>query len=253
MYSILNVSKTGMSANQNKIDIISNNIVNVKTSGYKKLDVEFQDLVRDSLNRDSYPTNMANTTVGTGSKTAKEVRNFSQGNLVNTEIPSNLGIDGQGFFRVIRPDNTYAYTRSGEFNVDSNGKIVDDSGNLLDIQFYNNNNYLNSGITKDNLKVNKQGEVFANDKIVGKINLYTGTGDNDFLSVGNSLFTAKEGVNLTINRNSNIVQGYTEMSNVNMQQEMTDLISTQRAFQLTSKGFSVADDMWSMINNLQSR
>lgn len=253
MYNILNTSKNGMSAHQNKINVISNNIVNSNTTGYKKLEIEFEDLIRYSLNRDSYPTNDINSTVGTGAKTTNEIRNYIQGSLRDTEVKSNLAIDGEGFFRVIRPDNTYAYTRNGEFNVDSNGKIVDDKGNVLDIQFHNNNSYENLNINNDNFKVNKQGEIFVDDKIVGKINLYTSSGNDDFIATGDSLFTAKNNANLSIINNSSILQGYIEMSNVNLQQEMTDFISVQRAFQLNSKGFSVADDMWSMINNLQSR
>lgn len=253
MYSIMNVSKSGMSANQNKINVISNNIVNVNTTGYKKLEVEFQDLVRESLYKDSYPTNSNNAATGTGVRTINEIRNLNQGSLKNTGIQSNLAIDGDGLFRVIRPNNTYAYTRSGEFNVDSSGKIVDDNGNVLDIQFYNNNNYTNAGITSENLKVNGRGEVFAGDKIVGKVNIYKAEGDNDFLSIGDSLFTARPGINLIVENEATLMQGYTEMSNVNIAQEMTDLISVQRSFQLNSKGITVADDMWSMINNLQSR
>ncbi len=185
MYSILSTSKTGMSANQNKINIISNNIVNVNTTGYKKLEMGFQDLVRDTLNRDSYPVNNKNSTIGTGVKISSEVRNFTQGSLKETKLVSNMAIDGEGFFRVIRPDGTYAYTRSGEFNIDAGffrvirpdgtyaytrsgefnidatGKLVDDKGNVLDIQFEGSNNYLNSGITSENFTVNKKGEVFA--------------------------------------------------------------------------------------------
>ncbi|MEN8076942.1 flagellar hook-basal body complex protein [Clostridioides difficile] len=253
MYGILNVSKTGMSASQNKINVISNNIVNANTIGYKKLDMEFQDLVRDSLNRDSYPINDTSATTGTGVKTTTEVRNLKQGSLKSTDISTDLAIDGEGFFRVIRNDGSYAYTRNGEFNVDSNGNIVDDNGNILDIEFINGKNYLNSEITSQNLTINKKGEVLVNNEKVGNINLYKTTGNNDFLSVGGNLFVPQEQTQLSIVNTASIMQGYTEMSNVNIQQEMTDLITVQRAFQLNSKGFSVADEMWSMINNLQSR
>ncbi|MDU2673705.1 MAG: flagellar hook-basal body complex protein [Clostridium sp.] len=253
MYSILSTSKTGMSANQNKINIISNNIVNVNTTGYKKLEMGFQDLVRDTLNRDSYPVNNKNSTIGTGVKTSSEVRNFTQGSLKETKLVSNMAIDGEGFFRVIRPDGTYAYTRSGEFNIDATGKLVDDKGNVLDIQFEGSNNYLNSGITSENFTVNKKGEVFAGDKKVGSIKLYVGESMDDFLAVGDNLFTPKDGSNIKISNKANIMQGYVEASNVDISQEMTELIAIQRAFQLNSKGITVADDMWSMINNLQSR
>ncbi|SCJ98211.1 Distal rod protein [uncultured Clostridium sp.] len=253
MYSILSTNKTGMSANQNKINIISNNIVNVNTTGYKKLEMEFQDLVRDTLNRDSYPVNNKNSTIGTGVKTSNEVRNFTQGNLKETKLVSNMAIDGEGLFRVIRPDDTYVYTRNGEFNIDSTGKIVDDKGNILDIQFEGNNNYLNSGITSENFTVNKSGQVFAGDNKIGSIKLYVGESMDDFLAVGDNLFTPKDGSNIKISNKANIMQGYVETSNVDISQEITELIAIQRAFQLNSKGITVADDMWSMINNLQSR
>ncbi|WP_243281378.1 flagellar hook-basal body complex protein [Clostridium sp. D53t1_180928_C8] len=253
MYGMLNVSKTGMSANQNKINIISNNIVNVNTTGYKKLDMEFQDLVRERLYKDSYPTNDRNATVGTGAKTSNEFRNFTQGSLKKTNISTDIAIDGEGFFRVIRNDNTYAYTRNGEFNVDANGRIVDDNGNILDIQFENDKNYLNSKITSKNLMVNKRGEVFSNYKKIGNVNLYVTKGKDDFVYLGDSLFVPKENTQMTMINSSNIMQGHAEMSNVDIKQEMIDLISVQRAFQLNSKGVSVADEMWSMINNLQSR
>lgn len=253
MYNILNNSKSGLSSNQNKIDVISNNIVNANTIGYKRLEIEFQELLTETLYKDSYPTNSQSASSGTGVKTSNEFRNYEQGSLKNTEISSNLAIDGEGFFRVIRPNGTYAYTRNGGFNIDSSGKLVDDSYNVLDIQFENGYNYNNINLTKENLSINKNGEVFTDDNKVGKINLYTSTGDNDFLSIGDSLFSPKNVANIRVSNNANIKQGYTEMANVNMQTEMTDLISVQRAFQFNSKGVQVADDMWSMVNNLQSR
>lgn len=253
MYNILNNSKSGMIANQNKINIISNNIVNVNTTGYKRLEVEFQDLIIESLYKDSYPTNSNTASVGTGVKISNEFRNFTQGSIRDTGIKSNIAIDGEGFFRVIRPNNTYAYTRNGSFNIDSKGQIVDDNGNILDINFDTNYSYGNLNINNESLLINNDGELFIDNQKVGKINLYTSIGDNDFLSIGDSLFTIKNNRNLMITDNSNIMQGYTEMSNVNMQQEMTDLITIQRSFQMNSKGISVADDMWSMVNNLQSR
>lgn len=251
MYGILNVSKSGMTSSQNKINVISNNIVNASTSGYKKLDVGFEDLLRTQITNKRYPINN-DSTLGNGVKTTTELRNFTQGSLRNTEILTNLAIDGEGFFRVIRPDNTYAYTRNGEFSIDSSGKIVDASGNILDIQFNNGKNYLNSGITENNLTISKEGKVYVGDEMIGNINLYKATGHNDLLSSGENLFIANDGAVL-IAANGDIHQGYTEMSTVNIAEEFTDLITAQRAFQLNAKGIGVADEMWSMINNLQSR
>lgn len=253
MYGMINISKSGMSSNQNKINVISNNMVNSTTTGYKRLEVGFQDLIRENINRDSYPVNKDGTDIGTGVRSTNEIRNNTQGSLKESGIKTNLAIDGEGLFRVIMPDNTYAYTRSGELTIDSSGKLVDDGGNVLDIKFYDNNSYANVGLTNDNFSVNKYGQVYRGENLVGKIDLYKTVGDNDILSVGDSLFKPKQGAELSVVNNSTIMQGYTEMSNVDLGQEMTDLISVQRAFQLNSKGITVADDMWSMINNLQSR
>lgn len=253
LYNILNNSKRGMSATQDRIDLISNNMVNVNTTGYKKLEAEFQDLFSRTLSKDSYPTNSKNAISGTGVKLSNSFRNFKQGPLVDTGISSNLAIDGEGFFRVNRSDGTYAYTRNGQFSIDSNNKIVDDNGNILDIDFNNNYNYNNLNINSDNISINKFGNLFVDDIQVGKINLYTTIGDNEFLSIGDSLYTVSNENNIRVENNSNIMQGYTEMSNVDLSQEMTDLILMQRAFQMNSKGINTADDMWSMVNNLQSR
>lgn len=253
MYNLLHNSKSGMNASQNKIDIISNNIVNVNTTGYKRLEIEFQDLLSESLYKDSYPTNSQNASSGTGVKSSNSFRNFEQGVLKNTEISTNMAIDGEGFFRVTRSDGSYAYTRNGAFNLDSSGKLVDDRGNILDIAFENNYNYNNSNLDASNISINKNGEIFSEDTKIGTVKLYTSTGDNDFLSVGDSLFIPKNTNNMRVESGSNILQGYTEASNVNMQQEITDLMAIQRAFQFNSKGMQVADDMWSMVNNLQSR
>lgn len=252
MYNIMNNSKTGMLANQGKIDIISNNMTNANTTGYKKLEVGFLDLYTETLNRQSYPNNSKDAVTGTGVKISQAIRNFEQGSLKNTEIKTNMAIEGEGFFRVIRPDGNYAYTRNGEFNLDSLGRLVDDSGNILEIEFENGRGYHNANL-KDNLSINKLGEVFSNDEKIGKINIYTSTGDNDFISVGDSLFTTIRGANIQTSNDSNIMQGYIEMSNISMQNEMTDLIMAQRAFQFNSRGMQAVDEMWGMINNLQGR
>lgn len=251
MYNIMHNSKSGMISSQSNIDIISNNITNVQTVGYKKLDINFLELYQESLHKNSYPTNSTNLRTGTGSRVSQTTRNYSQGSIKETKINTNLAIDGDGFFRVRRSDGSYAYTRSGEFNLDLNGKLVDDNGNILDIQPLNGNSK-NINLKNGDLSINKFGEVYLNNNKVGVINLYQPKGDTDFVSVGDSLFTANQ-ANVEDVKNKNIIQGHIEMSNVNMQNEMADLIMTQRAFQYNSKGIQAGDDMWSMVNNLQSR
>ncbi|EQK43609.1 flagellar hook-basal body family protein [[Clostridium] bifermentans ATCC 638] len=251
MYNIMHNSKAGMLSSQSNIELISNNITNVQTVGYKKLDAGFLDLYQESLHKNSYPTNSPDIRTGTGSRISQATRNYEQGAIKETKINTNLAIDGNGFFRVIRSDGSYAYTRNGEFNLDSTGKLVDDKGNVLDIQPINGN-VKNINLKNGDLSINKNGEIYLDKNKVGEINLYQPKGDVDFTSVGDNLFTAKP-VNVEVVQNKSILQGHVEMSNVNMQDEMVNLIMAQRSFQYNSKGIQVGDDMWSMVNNLQSR
>ena len=217
MYNIMNNSITGMSANQGKIDIISNNIANSQTVGYKKLDSGFLDLYTDTLSRQSYPHNGDNLITGTGVKLSSATRNLTQGALKETGINTEIAIDGDGYFRVISNDGTYKYTRNGD------------------------------------LTISNTGQVFLKKQNVGSITLYMPQGKNDFTSVGDNLFALNDGATLTTVENPKLHQGYVEMSNVSMQAEMTDLIMAQRAFQFNSRAMQSTNEMWGMINNLRSR
>ncbi|MGL5756439.1 MAG: flagellar hook-basal body complex protein [Paraclostridium sp.] len=251
MYNIMHNSKSGMLASQSNIDTISNNMTNMQTVGYKKVDISFLDLMEESLNKTSLPINSKEYVKGTGSKVSQITRDFSQGAIKETKINTNLAIDGEGFFRVIRSDGSYAYTRNGEFNLDANGNLVDDKGNILDITPVNGA-LKNINLKNGELGINKNGEVYLDDQKVGDINLYTSSGDADFTSIGDNLFTTKAN-NIEIVKNKTILQGHVEMSNVNMQTEMVDLIMAQRVFQSNSRGMKTVDEMWSIANNLQSR
>lgn len=251
MYTIFNNSKSAMKANQNKMDVISNNIANINTNGYKKVDLQFVDLLSQTLDRQSYPTNSENAITGTGVKTTSIVRDNTQGPLRETSIKSDIAIDGEGFYRVIRANGEYAYTRNSSFIIDSSGKIVDNNQNTLDIQF--NQGYGYNNLNLKNMIVNKSGEIYIDDAKVGQINIYKPVGDNDLISIGDSLFATVQNTQLAIAENSSIYQGYIELSNVNMQEEMVDMLTTQRAYQLSSKGIKTADDMWGMANNLQAK
>lgn len=253
MYNIMNNSITGMSANQGKIDIISNNIANSQTVGYKKLDSGFLDLYTDTLFRQSYPHNGDNLITGTGVKLSSATRNLTQGALKETGINTEIAIDGDGYFRVISNDGTYKYTRNGEFSFDSNGKLVDDSGNILDITYNQGINGQGLNLSNGDLTISNNGQVFLNKQNVGSITLYMPQGNNDFTSVGDNLFALNDGATLTTVENPKLHQGYVEMSNVSMQAEMTDLIMAQRAFQFNSRAMQSTNEMWEMINNLRSR
>lgn len=252
MYRLFNTSKSGMMAYQNKMEIIGNNIANVNTTGYKKLDTQFTDLLSQTLNIRAYPVNSEDAQKGTGVKLSDPVRNLSQGTLKQTGISTDLGIDGGGFFRVINKDGEASYTRSGEFSLDSFGRIVDTNGNILEIDFADGINYANANISNDNFNISKSGQVSVDGRIIGEINLYEPSGNSTFISNGDGTFSINEGGSVNESDNKSILQGTLEMSNVSLQDEMVELIKAQRAFQLSSKGVRVADEMWSLANNLKS-
>lgn len=248
-------SKTGMQAQQDKMDLISNNMANMETEGYKRIDASFKDLVYEKIAGKGIPisssANAKTAVEGSGSALSKSFRSFKQGNLTQTGISTDLAIDGDGFFKVKLADGSFAYKRGGKFNLDKNGNLSDDKGNILQIEYKNNNKINSSSIIID-----ESGQVYSDDNGVkndiGKINIYDFKDKSDLISIGDDLFTADEG-NEAISRDYAVRQGYLETSNVDISKEMTDLILAQRAFELNSKGLSTADEMMSMANNLTGK
>lgn len=256
MLRALWTSKSGLNANQEKLDTISNNIANVNTTGYKKVEVGFKDLLAESLDELGNPLNNKDAVIGTGVKAGQWYRDNSQGSLAQTTKPTDIAIDGEGYFRVINSDGNSLYTRDGDFSVDSLGRIVDNLGNKLHIEYANGYSETNTTFTSNNFLINQSGDVFIkeNDKTikVGEIPTYTAIGEDSFVSVGNNLYQPQEEVQPFRTRNNDLLQGFLEGSNVDISQEFSDMILTQRAFQLSSKGITTADEMWGMINNLRS-
>ena len=255
MLTTLWTSKSGLNANQEKLDVISNNIANVNTTGYKKVNVGFKDLISSSLDEWGNPLNDKTATVGSGVKTGNFTKDNSQGGLQTTNQKTDLALDGEGYFKVISSNGTEYYTRDGSFKLDSYGRLVTANGNILEVQYANGYSQNNTGLTADNFTINKKGEIFAenngNFEKVGEIAVYTAVGNDAFTSVGDNLFKELNGVQVYRILDADMYQGYLEASNVDLSQEMTDMIVTQRAFQLSSKGITAADEMWEMINNLR--
>lgn len=248
-------AKSGMYANQDKLDAISNNISNSQTVGYKKVEVGFSDLLTESLDRKGYPVNDSNSITGTGSKTTSWVRNFTQGSLQETMINTDIALDGEGAFRVISSSGQELYTRDGGFKIDALGRIVDTRGNILELEFEQGYSYNNVEFTYNNLRVDKEGGVYvSNDgnlQKVATIPVYNVVGSEGFVSMGQSMFIPNEGAQVYRVEGTSFYQGALELSNVDMSEEMTEMIITQRAFQLASKALQTGDEMWGMINNIR--
>lgn len=262
MLRVLWSSKNAMDAMSDKMDAISNNMANLQTEGYKKVDVNFQDLVGESLDRLGYPNskssilNKTNFT-GTGVRASDWIRQNTQGPLSETGNKSDFAIDGEGFFQLTTPKNETVYTRAGSFQIDGKGRLTDSNGDILKINFDKGYNSGNVKFTNDNYDVTENGDIVLKDKSgskkVGNIPLYSAIGDNAFLSIGSNLYVPDKNVKVTKSTNASIRQGFIENSNVDVTTEMTDMIVTQRAFELASKGIKTADDMWGIANNLRSK
>ncbi|MBA5850669.1 flagellar basal body rod protein FlgG [Clostridium sp. cel8] len=249
-------SVSAMNAQQDKLNIISNNIANVNTVGYKSENANFQDLVYETLKRNGYPVNPNSDTAlesGTGTKITENIRNTQEGNITETGQKTDLAIDGEGFFRVTLPNGEVAYERAGNFNFDRNGTLVDSNGNKVNIEINDEGGEVKP--TADNFTVDRYGNIYVksgDDTIsYGKISVYNVIGDDSMISIGNNLYYPKNGAQIYENNDASIYQGMLEESNVDLSKEMTDMILSQRAFELNSKALTTSDDMWELINNMR--
>lgn len=253
MFFILNNSKSGMVAQQQKLDIISNNMVNVNTTGYKKIDSSFSNLFYRDINSKSMPTTPGqNAILGSGVKTNSAVRSTIQGSLQSTGLSTDIAIDGEGFLKITDGNGGVSYTRSGALNLDLLGRLTDKDGNLIEVTYDEGVDPQNTGLTASNLVIDKYGYVSTSDgRGIGKINLYNTIGDSKLISAGNNNFVPADDDVVMFPVIADIHQGHLEMSNVDVAQEMSEMILAQRAYQIASKGITTADEMWSMLNKVR--
>ncbi len=264
MLNIISNSKSSMSAQQKKLDIISNNIANVNTSGYKKNNVEFQDLFSETLERRGVPINedkKGNGLLisGTGVRVSDIKRDLGQGMLQETGRTTDFALDGEGFFQVQFSDESYGYTRDGSFMVDSTGLLADSSGNRVVIldESGKNINTVGSGVDFSNgkISVDIKGNLFSNSDNgenveIGKLAIKNFAGDSSLRPVGRNCFVPVEGATPNNATDYNVFNGFIETSNVRLEEEMTDMIVTQRAFQINATSIKTADEMWGLVNNM---
>ncbi|WRA99813.1 flagellar basal-body rod protein FlgG [Helicobacter pylori] len=252
---------SGMLAQQTHIDTTSNNIANVNTTGFKKSRADFNDLFYQAMQYAG--TNTSNTTlspdgmeVGLGVRPSAITKMFSQGSPKETENNLDVAITGKGFFQVQLPDGTTAYTRSGNFKLDEQGNLVTSEGYLLIPQTTLPEDTTQVNIGVDGTVSVTQG-LQTTSNVIGQITLANFVNPAGLHSMGDNLFsiTNASGDAIVGNPDSQglgkLRQGFLELSNVRLVEEMTDLITAQRAYEANSKSIQTADAMLQTVNSLK--
>lgn len=257
------IAATGMSAQELNVEVISNNIANLNTTGYKRRIAEFQDLIYQNLNKDvgTQTTVGGNITpvgslVGLGVKTAGIYRNLEQGTLIQSNNTYDLAIQGRGYFQLTDADGNIFYTRAGRFQPDQDGVIVSPDGYELDPAITIPEN--SSEVT-----INPEGEVLATvdgdttPTNLGRITLVNFINEGGLRPEGNNLFSETEASGTPNESNpgeegfGTLQQGFVETSNVDAVLEITTLITAQRAYELNSRVISTTDEMLSAVNQIR--
>lgn len=253
------IAKTGLNAQQTRMSVIANNLANVNTTGFKEGRAKFEDLiyqtVRQAGGRSSQNTQLpSGLMLGTGVRVAATEKHFTQGNLIQTGNALDLAINGSGFFQILRPDGTIAYTRDGTFQVDSQGQIVTDNGFRLQPNIVIPQNAQSITIGRDGTVT---ATVPGNPTPVqlGSLQLADFINPSGLKPIGGNLYlqTAASGPPQTgtpgLNGIGTIQQGALEASNVNIAEELVNMIETQRAFETNARLISTVDNMLQYLTN----
>jgi len=253
MFSSLWIAKTGLDAQQTRMAVTSNNLANVNTTGFKRSRAAFEDLMyqndRQPGAQSSQATQVpAGTMVGTGVRVVGTEKLFSQGELVQTNNPLDVAVQGRGMFQVTMPDGTVAYTRDGSFHLNSDGQIVTNSGYPLEPALTVPANAQSVTIGTDGtVSVALPGQ--AAPAQIGSVQTADFINPAGLEARGENLFveTASSGAPQTgtpgLNGLGTIAQGSLESSNVNVVEELVNMIETQRAYEMNSKAISASDQM----------
>lgn len=234
----------GMSAQQEQLDAISNDLANASTTGYQSERVAFKDLLYNAVDEAS-----TESSVGAGASAQVIGRSQSQGPIQETGDPLDLAIEGEGYFQVKSSGGQAALTRNGSFGVDANGTIVDAQGDPLEPPIK-----LPAGVSAGEVKIGPDGTVTAGKRTLGQIKLVTVPSPDHLLAGGDGTLTptAASGSPQAIGANvAKIHQGALEGSNVDMSKEMASMVSTQRAYQMSSSAIQTESQMMSIANQLR--
>lgn len=256
MIDALHISESGLKANQQWLEHVSNNLANLHTPGYKKTTVNFVDMVR--VENSPFPTanSTGQTSTGLGASLSNPRVELESGSVKSTGRPLDVAIRGNGLLEVILPDGTMGYTRSGSLQVNAEGYLTTQSGFVLSSQ-------IEIPYDLSELIIHSNGVVegvFTGDEAnlqLGEILLAQPVDSGSLTPIGNSIFTVPEdytGLVLSTPGQEGageIVQGFLEMSNVSLIDEMSNIVLAQRAYQLNARMIQTADQLLETINNLR--
>lgn len=254
------VAKTGLETQQTNVDVISNNLANVSTNAFKRQRPLFEDLLYQIIRQPGAQTSQQTQVptglqIGTGAHAVATSRILTQGNLQQTGNSFDLAIEGNGYFQILLPDGTLAYTRDGAFQIDNQGQMVTPSGNLLQPAITIPTNVLGVTIGKDGTVTATVSATTA-PVALGTLQMANFVNPAGLQALGDNLFieTASSGPAQVDNPNSNgmgrVNQGYVETSNVNITEELINLITAQRAFEINSRAIQTSDQMLQRLTQL---
>jgi len=253
------VAKTGLDAQQTRMNVISNNLANVNTTGFKRDRAVFEDLLYQNIRQAGGQTG-ADTQAATGFQLGTGVRVLAtekivaQGNMQTTENSLDIAIAGEGYFQIAQPDGTIAYTRDGNFNLDNAGQIVTSSGQLLQPAITVPANASSVTIGQDGT-VSVELQAGGGAQVLGQLQMARFINAAGLQSMGQNLLkeTPASGAPQVGNPGADgmgvLMQGALEASNVNVVEEMVSMIETQRAYEINSKAISTVDGMLQYLNN----
>jgi len=251
------VAKTGLDAQQTRMNVISNNLANVNTTGFKRDRAVFEDLLYQNIRQAGGQTSATTQAptglmLGTGVRVVATEKLNAQGNMVNSQNPLDVAISGQGHFQVTQPDGTTAYSRDGSFKVSSTGQLVTSSGAPIVPAITIPNNASTITIGRDgtvSVELNTGGQ-----QVLGQLQVARFLNPAGLMAVGQNLLkeTPASGAPQVqapgTNGAGTLMQGTLEASNVNVVEEMVNMIETQRAYEINSKAISAVDGMLKYIN-----